>query len=130
MAARGQAQIEIEAARNIIFDLLLEEAEEGVERGAATIVASERGALLEVDVAFGWAMTVRQSYVLKRRQRGVTLVTAGIRPRGFRWHLTNLLLIGRGMSALRNASETGLENLKRSAERPSEAEPDEAEERN
>ena len=130
MAARNQAQIEIEAARNIIFDLLLEEAGEGVGRGAATIVASERGALLEVDVAFGWAMTVRQSYALERRSRGVTLVTASIQPRGFRWHMTNLLLLGRGMTALRNASEAGLDNLKRSAERGSDVESDAAEEAN
>lgn len=127
MGARNQARIEIEAARNIIFDLLLEEAGEGVERGAATVIASERGARLEVDVAFGWAMTVRQSYALERRSRGVTLVTASIQPRGFRWHLTNLLLLGRGMTALRNASEVGLDNLKRSAERAPDAESEGAE---
>ena len=115
--ARNQAALEVDASRNVIFDLLVEEAQAGVDRGSATIVASERGSRLAVDVGFGWAMTVRQTYSLERVRRGTTLVTATLSPRGFRWKLTNLLLLGRGMSALRNASETGLANLKQAAER-------------
>lgn len=115
--ARNQAALEIEASRNVIFDLLVKEAQAGEERGAAAIIASERGSRLAVDVRFGWAMTVRQTYSLERVRRGTTLVTATLSPRGFRWKLTNLLLLGRGMSALRNASETGLANLERAAER-------------
>ena len=113
---RNQAAVEITASRNVIFDLLIEEAQGGVESGSAVIVASERGRELVVDIGFGWAMTVQQTYSLERLRRGETLVTATLVPRGFRWKLTNLLLLGRGLSALSNASETGLANLKRTAE--------------
>ena len=115
--ARNQAALEIEASRNVLFDMLVEEAQAGVERGSAEIIASDRGRELAVDVGFGWAMTVRQTYSLERVRRGTTRVTATLSPRGFRWKLTNLLMLGRGMSALRNASETGLANLKQAAER-------------
>ena len=115
--ARNQAALEIEASRNVIFDMLVEEAQAGVERGSAEIIASDHGRELAVDVGFGWAMTVRQTYSLERVRRGTTRVTATLSPRGFRWKLTNLLMLGRGMSALRNASETGLANLKQAAER-------------
>ena len=114
--ARNEASLEIAAAPERLFDLLIEEARGGVERGAAEIVEQRRGRMLAVDVAFGWAMTVRQTYRLERAGGGRTMVSASISPRGVRWHLTNILLLGRGMTALRNAAETGLHNLKRTAE--------------
>lgn len=120
--ARNEASLEIAAAPERLFDLLIEEARGGAERGAAEIVEDRRGRVLAVDVAFGWAMTVRQTYRLERAGRGRTLVTASISPRGVRWHLTNILLLGRGMTALRNAAETGLHNLQRTAEGDGEGE--------
>ena len=123
--ARNEASLEIEAAPERLFELLRGEAQGGVERGAARIIEERRGRELAVDVGFGWAMTVRQTYRLERAGRGRTLVTASIAPRGARWHLTNVLLLGRGMTALRNAAETGLHNLKRTAEGAEGAEADE-----
>ena len=107
---------EIHAPAEHIWRALREEADQGVDAGHVVVLVDERPRRLALDVAMGWGMTVHYAYEV-RRAGGGSEVTVAITPRGLRWALSNIFMLGRGVSPFALAAAQGLANLKDTLER-------------
>ncbi len=122
MAAAEHA-FEIQAPIEDIWRALLNEAQAGVDAGQAVLIAAERPRRLELDVLIGPGLTIRYAYKLQRAGDN-SLVIVEITPRGIRWALSNILMLGRGITPFSLAVTQGLANLKETVEGDSQIDSD------
>jgi len=106
---------EIRAEPEAIWRALRAEADEGVRVGRAELLREERPRALTLDVEIGWGLTVHYAYTL-RAVTGGSQVSVAITPRGIRWALSNILMLGRGITPFSLAAAQGLANLKETLE--------------
>ena len=117
--AAAEHVFEIRAEPEEIWSALRAEAEEGVRAGRAAVLTEQRPWRLELDVTLGWGLIIHYAYEL-RRAAGGAQVTVAITPRGLRWALSNILMLGRGITPFSLAAAQGLANLKQTLESPDE----------
>ena len=115
--AAAEHVFEIDAPIEEVWRALRAEAEAGASAGRAAVLVDERPRRLALDVMMGWGMTVHYLYTLRRTGSG-SQVTVAITPRGLRWALSNILMLGRGAAPFALAAAQGLANLKQTVERP------------
>lgn len=114
--ATAEHLFEINAPPEVVWGALRGEAQMGVDAGHAAVLSEERPRRLELDVAMGAGLAVRYVYELRRAGGGVQVAVA-ITPRGLRWALSNIMMLGRGITPFSLAAAQGLANLKEQLER-------------
>ncbi|MCY3558840.1 MAG: hypothetical protein OXH13_09365 [Chloroflexi bacterium] len=97
-----------------VWQLLRDEAAEGVETGQAEILVERPPRELLIEVRMGIGFRVQHAYRIERRADGCRL-SDRIRPLGWRWRLSNVVLFGRGLRPIEAAAHQGLLNLSRAA---------------
>lgn len=102
------------AEPEVVWQLLRDEAHEGVAAGQAQILVEHPTRELMIEVRMGVGFRVQHAYRIERRANGCRL-SDQIRPLGWRWRLSNLFLFGRGLGPLEAAAHQGLLNLSRAA---------------
>ena len=107
--------LEISAPAGEVWRLLRDEAQSGVDVGVAVVLHEVRERELLIEVRHGAGFFVQHAYALESRG-GSCRVSDRLRPRGWRWRLSNVFLFGRGLRAVEAAAAQGLENLKQAAE--------------
>ena len=107
--------VEIDAPIGRVWELLRAEAQLGVDESQAVVLSESRGRQLLLEVRMGAGFRVQHAYELRPRANGCTISDTA-RPLGWRWRLSNVFLIGRGMRAIDASAEQGLRNLKAAAE--------------
>ena len=107
--------VQIAAPVERVWRLLRDEAQAGVNDGQAVVLSEVRERELMLEVRMGVGFRVQHAYQLERRGDGCRILDR-VRPLGWRWWLSNVLLFGRGLRAIEAAAAQGLANLKAAAE--------------
>lgn len=107
--------VEIRASPTRVWELLRAEAQLGLDEGHATLLSESRGREMLIEVSMGIGFRVQHAYRVDRRGDGC-IVSDRLRPLGWRWRLSNVFLLGRGIRPIEAAAVQGLRNLKAAAE--------------
>lgn len=106
----------IHAPPEVIWRILIEEIQQGVDAGRARIDHQERPRSITFIVKLGWGLSVRYQYQISVEVEH-TEVAVDVTPFGFRHAVANVMSFGRGSTPLMIAATQGLANLKDEAER-------------
>ena len=101
----------VQAPPEVIWRLLRQEAQEGVESGRARILHQEAPRRMVLTIQMGWGLQIE--YVKEDH----TEVSCRVRPHGLRHRMANLISFGRGTTPYQLALAQGLANLKQEAEK-------------
>jgi len=102
------------AAPEVVWQLLRDEAYEGVAMGQAEILVEHPPHELLIEVRMGVGFRVQHAYRIEPSPEGCRL-SDRVRPLGWRWRLSNVFLFGRGLRPIEAAAHQGLLNLSRAA---------------
>ena len=106
----------VKAPPELIWRLLREEAQQGVDGGRAEILHPEAPRQMVLKVQMGWGLQVEYDYAIAIKAEH-TEVSCRVRPHGVRHRMANLVSFGRGKSPYQLALTQGLANLKLEAEK-------------
>jgi hypothetical protein len=114
--AKNERAFGIHAPPEVIWRILSEEIQHGIDGGRARMVHQERPRSLAFSVRLGWGLSVRYAYRISV-EVDHTEVAVEVTPFGFRHAIANIISFGRGSTPLMVATTQGLANLKDEAER-------------
>ena len=106
----------VQAPPEVIWRLLRQEAQEGVESGRARILRQEAPRRMVLTVQMGWGLQIEYEYGIAVKEDH-TEVSCRVRPHGLRHRMANLISFGRGTTPYQLALTQGLANLKQEAEK-------------
>ncbi|HJN93674.1 MAG TPA: hypothetical protein QGF05_13245 [Dehalococcoidia bacterium] len=114
--SKNERAFAIQASPEVIWGVLTEEIEAGVDAGRARVEHQERPRSIAFVVQLGWGLSVRYQYRIST-EVDHTEVAVEVTPFGFRHAIANIISFGRGSTPLMVAATQGLANLKDEAER-------------